>query len=128
MIYSPNRNNCIRSPFTPGNGRQSLGLGQGASADNPYANKKIMIGPNYQVSSSSFPDSSGKKCPEKAEVNHRLERLSCNCVWSKDLDIDFAEMNSMLTEFDISDIDWVTSLFVGFVGYLMIGWGACHLT
>ena len=23
---------------------------------------------------------------------------------------------------------WVTSLFVGFVGYLMIGWGACHLT
>jgi hypothetical protein len=23
---------------------------------------------------------------------------------------------------------WATSLIVGFVGYLMIGWGACHLT
>jgi hypothetical protein len=23
---------------------------------------------------------------------------------------------------------WITSLLVGFVGYLMIGWGSCHLT
>ena len=106
------RQNAFRSALSPGTGRQSLGFNQASNTENPFANKRIMVGSNYQVSASSLPSVSDKNYSDSSEMNHRLEQMPSNCVWSKDLNIDKVEMDSILSHFDVSDADWITSLFL----------------
>eukprot|EP00815_Leptocylindrus_aporus_P012795 CAMPEP_0116071998 /NCGR_PEP_ID=MMETSP0322-20121206/14193_1 /TAXON_ID=163516 /ORGANISM="Leptocylindrus danicus var. apora, Strain B651" /LENGTH=233 /DNA_ID=CAMNT_0003560613 /DNA_START=131 /DNA_END=829 /DNA_ORIENTATION=+ len=96
------RHSCMRPSFSPGGGRPSV---MRSGTENPYANKKIMIGSNYQVSNSSIP----QVCEDEsciASQNERFEKLERNCCWTNKINISKEELNEFLAEFNISDLDW----------------------
>ena len=102
------RHSCMRPSFSPGGGRPSV---MRSGTENPYANKKIMIGSNYQVSNSSIP----QVCEDEsciASQNERSEKLERNCCWTNKINISKEELNEFLAEFNISDFDWIMSLIV----------------
>ena len=104
------RHGNFRSSISPVSGRASLGLGIG---ENPYANKKIMVGSNYQVSNSSLPPiNTTRTMCDVDRGNERLDRLVRNCVWSQKNETNNEEIEKFLSAFNAAESDWIRSLFM----------------
>lgn len=118
---SPQRLSGFRmssTPISPGSVR-ALVLGAKTpvipgESENPYANKKIMIGSSYQVSMSSMPpmpwDTNGE--PRQLTDHERLKSMSDNCMWDCNANINFEELHKLLKDFGLNDEAWIRSLVI----------------